>query len=115
MDLKKDIAYANPLFLKIHSFHYVNWEPNFDPWKYTIKKTPIWLKVVDLPSEYWSLEALIKIGDALGVFLGVDMDFIDGKKRSKSKYPCGNCRSGDLQKSGNTLRVWKLEIESGNM
>lgn len=40
----------------------------------------MWLSLVGLPSEFWCLEALLKIGDALGSLISIEEDFLNGLK-----------------------------------
>ncbi|GLJ55487.1 hypothetical protein SUGI_1191560 [Cryptomeria japonica] len=46
--------------------------PNFDPKKEEIDLVPLWIKLYNLPHEYWDIETLKLIGDKLGGFLKAD-------------------------------------------
>lgn len=78
--LKESIIHGSPIFYLGSSFHFIDWKPGFDPINHRIKKSPVWLSLVGLPSEFWCAEALLKIGDALGFLVGIEEDFLNGKK-----------------------------------
>lgn len=77
--LRSSIIYGSPIFYLGSTFHLIEWKPGFDPDNYRIRRSPIWLSLVGLPSEYWCMEALLKIRDALGALVGIEEDFLTGK------------------------------------
>jgi hypothetical protein len=38
---------------------------------------PIWVKLSNLPMDFWSLDVFKAVGNALGSFLDADMSFLD--------------------------------------
>lgn len=73
--LKKTITKGSPLFCQGSTFHFLDWKLGFDPAQHRFEKTLVWLSLVGLPSEYWCLESLLKIGDALGFLVGIEAYF----------------------------------------
>ncbi|GLJ49247.1 hypothetical protein SUGI_1040400 [Cryptomeria japonica] len=53
------------------------WQPNFDPVPLAVYKEPIWIRLYNLPMEYWGEASLECIGRSLGMFLEVDEDIIE--------------------------------------
>ncbi|GLJ39260.1 hypothetical protein SUGI_0801140 [Cryptomeria japonica] len=50
------------------------WSSNFDPLPLAVYSAPIWIRLYNLPIEYWSEVILEKIDRTLGTLLGVDFD-----------------------------------------
>jgi len=57
------------------------WSPLFDPEREQIGAGPIWVRLPGLPIQYWSEEAFIKIGNALGTYLDYDRSYKDTNKK----------------------------------
>lgn len=55
------------------------WIPLFDPEREHIMAGPLWVRLPGLPLQYWSEEALQKIGNALGTYLDHDQSYIKSK------------------------------------
>lgn len=97
-----------------HWFHYTNWKASFDPWNYQLTQIMTWIKLVDFPSEFWNIEAMKRLGDALGVCIGVDEDFINGKEGLE---PCFLVEVVEGVGIYNTIEIltkfgsWKQEIQ----
>ena len=53
------------------------WTPLFDPRIERYDSMPIWVKLPNLPFEYWSLDFFKLIGNTLGTFLEVDLSFLE--------------------------------------
>ncbi|GLJ52485.1 hypothetical protein SUGI_1116660 [Cryptomeria japonica] len=49
-----------------------DWTPNFDPRQATIEEIPIWLRLYNLPHEYWKEEVFKSIGEKIGRFIKLD-------------------------------------------
>ncbi|GLJ52433.1 hypothetical protein SUGI_1115280 [Cryptomeria japonica] len=47
------------------------WEPIFNPLKMKFKEVPVWIRIYNLPFEYWDMDTLHSIGDKLGTFIRV--------------------------------------------
>ena len=58
------------LFLK-------RWTPLFDPCIERYDSIPIWVKLPNLPFEFWSVEFFRMLGNTLGTFLEVDVSFLE--------------------------------------
>ena len=50
------------------------WTANFDPVHALVTITLVWVRLLNLPIHFWSIEALNEIGNALGKFVAVDDD-----------------------------------------
>ncbi|GLJ08189.1 hypothetical protein SUGI_0083760 [Cryptomeria japonica] len=64
-------------FLENHHFYLQPWYPNFDPTKLAINDKPLWVRLYNLPSEYWSNPCLERIGQTLCTLLEIDEAIID--------------------------------------
>lgn len=53
------------------------WQPNFDPVSLAMYKEPIWIRLYNLPMEYWGDSSLECIGRSLGTLLVVDEEIIE--------------------------------------
>ncbi|GLJ33552.1 hypothetical protein SUGI_0674700 [Cryptomeria japonica] len=60
-----------PLYLQ-------RWHRNFDPWKTDPYNKPMWIRLNNLPLEYWTKEALTKIGRSLGTLINIDSENVLG-------------------------------------
>ena len=58
------------LFLK-------RWMPLFDPRIKRYDSIPIWVKLPNLPFEFWSVEFFRMLGNTLGTFLEADVSFLE--------------------------------------
>lgn len=45
----------------------------------------MWIGLAELLVKYWNIEVLIKIGDSLSCFVGIDKDFLNGSPCSMTK------------------------------
>ncbi|GLJ25426.1 hypothetical protein SUGI_0486950 [Cryptomeria japonica] len=55
------------------------WQSNFDPVLLAVYKEPIWIRLYNLPMEYWGEASLECIGRSLGTLLEVDEDIIENE------------------------------------
>ncbi|GLJ42558.1 hypothetical protein SUGI_0882270 [Cryptomeria japonica] len=53
------------------------WTSNFNPLKLVIYDSPVWIRLFNLPIEYWGDPCLEKIGRTLGTLLEIDEGIID--------------------------------------
>ena len=53
------------------------WSPLFDPRVERYDLLPIWVKLPNLPFEFWSVEFFKLIGNTLGTYLETDLSFLD--------------------------------------
>ncbi|GLJ53452.1 hypothetical protein SUGI_1140090 [Cryptomeria japonica] len=56
------------------NFFIVPWVPNFDPVLLAIYDRPMWIRMYNLPKEYWGENCLEKIGRSLGTLLEIDKE-----------------------------------------
>ncbi|GLJ32128.1 hypothetical protein SUGI_0646940 [Cryptomeria japonica] len=61
-------------FIKSHAVYIQPWMPHFDPALLAIYSEPVWIRLSNLPIEYWSEELWEKIGKTLGTLLETDYD-----------------------------------------
>ncbi|GLJ29641.1 hypothetical protein SUGI_0584460 [Cryptomeria japonica] len=54
-----------------------SWTPNFNPLKLAVYETLVWIKLYNLPIEYWGDSSLEKIGRMLGTLLEIDEEIIE--------------------------------------
>ncbi|GLJ23464.1 hypothetical protein SUGI_0444240 [Cryptomeria japonica] len=60
-----------PLYLQ-------RWHRNFNPWKTDPYNKPMWIRLNNLPLEYWIEEALTKIGRSLGTLMSINSEIALG-------------------------------------
>ena len=70
------------------------WTSDFDPAHASVTITPVWVKLLNLPPHFCSIEVLKEIGNALGKFVVVDWDRIE---KGMATYAC-ICVEVDLSK-----------------
>ena len=52
------------------------WTPLFDPRTERYDTLPIWVKLLNLPFEFWSLDFFKMVENSLGTFLEADLSFL---------------------------------------
>ena len=53
------------------------WMPLFDPRNERYDSLPIWVKLPNLPFEFWSVDFFKLVGNTLGTYLEVDLSFLE--------------------------------------
>ncbi|GLJ39347.1 hypothetical protein SUGI_0803500 [Cryptomeria japonica] len=61
-------------FAKKHLVYIQPWTPNFDPTPLVVYSCPLWIRLYNLPIEYWGEVFLEKIGRMLGMVLEIDFN-----------------------------------------
>lgn len=61
-----------PWFIGEHFLSIRPWEPNFRPESANVTSVAVWIRVNELPIEYYNSEALLQIGKSIGNVLRVD-------------------------------------------
>ena len=61
-----------PWFIREHFLSIRPWEPDFLPATANVSSVAVWIRLNDLPIEYYHAEALLQIGKAIGNVLRVD-------------------------------------------
>lgn len=89
-----NVLKGGPWFIGEHFLTIQRWEPNFKPSTATCSTVAMWIKLPELPFEYYELEVLKEIGNAIGPVLQ-----IDSKTASKAKgHYARICVQVDLNK-----------------
>ncbi|GLJ43435.1 hypothetical protein SUGI_0902840 [Cryptomeria japonica] len=76
------ILEGNLRFMDDFDFYVKDWEPSFNPINHTMEKVLKWIKLHNLPSKFWSANALRAISKELGSLVKVDNKIIAGHNRS---------------------------------
>ncbi|GLJ16004.1 hypothetical protein SUGI_0265060 [Cryptomeria japonica] len=61
-------------FVNTHVVYIQSWTPHFDPTPLVVYSEPVWIRLYNLPIEYWSEDLWEKIGRTLGTLLETDFD-----------------------------------------
>ncbi|GLJ52585.1 hypothetical protein SUGI_1119120 [Cryptomeria japonica] len=61
-------------FVDKHSVYLQPWTPHFNPLPLAVYSSPIWVRLYNLPIEYWGNGFLGRIGRMLGTLLEIGMD-----------------------------------------
>ncbi|XP_059066375.1 uncharacterized protein LOC131857693 [Cryptomeria japonica] len=69
---KTRIMYNGSFMMKGVGFYIKDWIPNFDPRQASIEEIPVWIRLYNLPHEYWKEEVFKIIGDKLRRFIKSD-------------------------------------------
>ncbi|GLJ52604.1 hypothetical protein SUGI_1119570 [Cryptomeria japonica] len=78
--------------------------PNFNPWKHQINEQQTWIRLYNLPTEYWARETLEELGNNLGSFVIVEIKE-DGFLGSYAQI------SINIKASGNILKEIEIQID----
>nr|XP_023891840.1 uncharacterized protein LOC112003850 [Quercus suber] len=73
--LKEDFSEVlekGPWFIGEHFLSIRPWEPNFKPSTANISSVAVWIRLTELPIEYYELDVLKQIGKAIGNVLKID-------------------------------------------
>ncbi|GLJ16754.1 hypothetical protein SUGI_0288330 [Cryptomeria japonica] len=65
-------------FRKDHPLYIQLWSPNFDPTSMATYDKLVWIRLYNLPIEYWSEVCLEMIGKSLGTLLEIDEEIMEG-------------------------------------
>ncbi|GLJ25772.1 hypothetical protein SUGI_0493350 [Cryptomeria japonica] len=88
------------------------WIPNFNPLNLVIYESPIWIRLFNLPIEYWGDLCLEKIGRSLGTLLELDEGIIEN-----DSYVYARMRIATVKQIPSCLDlitangIWKQNIE----
>ena len=80
--LRNDPWFIGENFLSIRP-----WEPNFKPTEANISSLAIWVRLNELPIEYYHVEALQIIGNVIGKVLRIDTH-IANESRGQFAHLC---------------------------
>ncbi|GLJ11098.1 hypothetical protein SUGI_0142910 [Cryptomeria japonica] len=88
------------------------WTPNFNPLNLAIYESPVWIRLFNLPIEYWGDPCLEKIGRSLGTLLELDEGIIEN-----DSYVYARMRIAAVKQIPSCLDlitangIWKKNIE----
>nr|POF26458.1 uncharacterized protein CFP56_35861 [Quercus suber] len=77
----ENILRRGPWFIGEHFLSIRPWEPNFQPATAKVTSLTVWVKLNELPIEYYNSEALFHIGKSIGNVLRVDTHTTTKTKR----------------------------------
>lgn len=75
LSLKEDyesILKRGPWFISEHFLSIRPWEPDFRPVMANVSSVAVWIRLNELPIEYYNAEVLLQIGKSIGTMLRVD-------------------------------------------
>jgi hypothetical protein len=70
-----EVILAGQWYWDRHLFCYEPWHPLFDAREECISSFPIWIKLPNLPLEFWLEEGFKYIGEVLGSYITVDKQY----------------------------------------
>lgn len=70
-----------PWFVSQHFLSIRQWEPYFKASAATFSSVAVWIRLPELPIEYYEPEALKEIGGAIGHVLRIDARTVNGPRR----------------------------------
>ncbi|XP_075652007.1 uncharacterized protein LOC142622427 [Castanea sativa] len=72
MEDYNNVLNGGPWFIGEHFLSIRRWEPNFKPAKASCSSVAVWIRLPKLPFEYYEIEVLKEIGNAIGPVLRID-------------------------------------------
>ncbi|GLJ48784.1 hypothetical protein SUGI_1028780 [Cryptomeria japonica] len=66
----------HPIFMK-------KWYANFDPKRMDLYDKEVWIRLYNLPIEYWLEDCLMKIGRLLGTITGIDKEIVENRPEKR--------------------------------
>lgn len=67
---------GGPWFVRGHYLSIRRWEPNFKVSSTTLSSVAIWVRLPELPIEYYEPSVLREIGEAIGSMLRIDSHMV---------------------------------------
>ncbi|GLJ09664.1 hypothetical protein SUGI_0113690 [Cryptomeria japonica] len=61
-----------PYILDGSGVHLLDWQPNFNTRTHVLPECSVWVRLYNIPSEYWNIEALKEINNCFESFISVD-------------------------------------------
>ena len=83
----ENVLRKGPWFIRDHFLSIRPWEPDFKPALASVSSITVWIRLNELPIEYYNGEALQLIGKAIGNVLRVDT-FIASETRGRFARLC---------------------------
>ncbi|GLJ41216.1 hypothetical protein SUGI_0853190 [Cryptomeria japonica] len=75
---RNHVLYLKKWYLNSHPVYMQPWMSNFDPTQLVVYDKSVWIRLFNLPIEYWSESSLEKIGRTLRTLLEIDENIIEG-------------------------------------
>ncbi|XP_057850395.2 uncharacterized protein LOC131060950 [Cryptomeria japonica] len=69
---KHEILNNGPVFMGGRGLYIRDWEPNFNPVLAPIEMVHVWLRLYNLPREYWNEDFFQALGNKMGFFIRAD-------------------------------------------
>jgi hypothetical protein len=103
----EEVLKRGPWFIGEHFLSLRPWVPNFRASEASVKTVAIWVRLPELPVEYYHKDSLLHIGSGLGPVLRVDFNTAAGTKGRFARI----CVQIDLDKLlARTVRVGKTRL-----
>jgi hypothetical protein len=103
----EEVLRNGPWFIGEHFLSIRPWVPNFRASETSVSFVAIWVRLPELPVEYYHKDSLMHIGSGLGLVLRVDFNTASG---TRGRFAC-LCIQLDLEKPLiRTVRVGKLRL-----
>ena len=103
----EDVLKGGPWFIGEHFLSLRPWVPNFRASEASVKTVAIWVRLPELPVEYYHRDSLLHIGSGLGPVLRVDFNMAAGTRGRFARI----CVQIDLDKPlARTVRVGKTRL-----
>nr|POE93838.1 hypothetical protein CFP56_16152 [Quercus suber] len=83
-ELREDVDYilkGRPWFISQHFLAIRQWEPEFQASTTTLSSVVVWIRLPELPIEFYEHNALLKIGRVIGPVLRIDANTVNGVQR----------------------------------
>ncbi|KAK9996664.1 hypothetical protein SO802_021350 [Lithocarpus litseifolius] len=98
-----NVLNSGPRFIGEHFLSIQRWEPNFKPTNASCSLVAVWIRLPKLPFEYYKLDVLKKIGNAIGPVLRIDSNTASeeaGNAEEEGKSDFGPLRFVKRRKAG---------------
>nr|POF20378.1 hypothetical protein CFP56_39660 [Quercus suber] len=82
------ILKKGPRFIGEHFLSIRPWEPDFCPATTNVSSVAVWIRLNELPIEYYNEEALVQIGKTIGTVLRIDTHIVS-ETRGRLCFDCG--------------------------
>ena len=103
----EEVLKGGPWFIGEHYLSLRPWVPNFHASEASVSSVAIWVRLLELPVEYYHKDSLLKIGNGLGPILRVDFNTATGTRGRFARI----CVQLDLEQPLiRTIRVGKLKL-----
>ena len=103
----EEVLKGGPWFIGEHFLSLRPWSPNFRASEASVSSIAAWVRLPELPVEYYHKEALLRIGSGLGPVLRVDVNTVTGTRGRFARI----CIQLDIKKPlAQTVKVGKVKL-----